>query len=345
METIGINIIVFLFLPYIILQKCTYLKYGWNENLLTPDDSAIVRGIAAIFVVFSHFLTLQGKQVYNLGPAILFRWTGGLGVCIFFFISGYGLWTKYQDNIITCHFLWKRFKNIIPTVLVLRFIFAFLLKTYQKGYKYFLLYTLNIEAPLWFITEIIIIYILYYIAAKVGKKHRIFLMTGLLILMSIIFYLLDMDERWYNANLVFTAGMLFAKYRVNFLIFYQKHYWIKLGLNVFLFIICSVGFSLFKGRLLAISLKLIAGSLFSICLVAVLMKIQVNSRLLLFIGKYSLQIYVIHLSLRELISITIGRRSPLLFFSLGFISTFLLTIIYQYIERKIRNVISTSFCI
>lgn len=339
METIGINIIVFLLLPYIILRKCTYLKNDWNENLLTRNDSAIMRGIAAIFVVFSHFLTFQGRQTHNLGPAILFKWTGGLGVCVFFFVSGYGLWITYQNRIVNCHFLWKRFKNVIPIVFVLRFIFAFLLKTSQKGYKYFLLYVLNIEAPLWFVTEIIFIYILYYITAKVTKNHRIFLMTVLLLLMSMGFYLLDFDERWYNANLVFATGMLFAKYRVKFLTFYQTHYWIKLNLNVIFFIVCSVSFSLFKGNFPAISLKLIAGSLFSFCLVGILMKIQVNSKLLLFIGNYSLQVYVIHLSLRELISIIVGRENLLLFFSTGLILTFLLTIIYQYISEKVIKTI------
>lgn len=70
--------------PY--FMECRIYKKSWNESVLTKDDSAIMREIAAMFVVFSHYVDLmKGRGMNNLGPASLMEHRGGLGVYVLFF--------------------------------------------------------------------------------------------------------------------------------------------------------------------------------------------------------------------------------------------------------------------
>ena len=307
--------------------------------VLTKDDSAAMRGIAAMFVVLAHYLYYLKEQGLNrLGPAQLMEWCGGLGVCVFFFASGYGLWMSYRNKDIDRTYLYNRFKNLVPAVIILRLIFGLTSGISNNGALYFLLYIINLKEPLWFVSEIILVYIIFYIAMKISKKHCIKLVSFMLVIMSIIFYLLGFEARWYNANLVFTAGMLTARYRQPLLNFLKKLYFLKLVGMLIVFGICAVGFSAFKGDIWANVLKLFAGAIFSICIFCVLMKLRIHSKLLLIIGRSSLQIYIIHLGVRDICKAAFGKKHLLSQFIGGIITSVIITIIYYYIESNIRRV-------
>lgn len=338
MNTIIINIVCFVLFPILVLWKAEYLKMSWNESVLTKDDSAAMRGIAAMFVVFSHYVDFMKKGGMNsLGPASLMDYCGGLGVCVFFFASGYGLWMSYRNKNVDRSYLYNRFKNLIPTTVILRLIFGLLLGKAQNGVLFFFLYIVNLKEPLWFISEIVLIYIIYYIAMKISPKHSIKLVSCMLVLMSVIFYLLDFAAGWYNANLVFTAGLLTAKYRKNILEFFKKQYLLKLAMLVLMFGICAIGFATFKGNLWANVLKLVAGAIFSICIFCFLMKCRLHSELLLIIGRCSLHLYIIHVGMMGIWGRFLGEDRLLLQFICGIITSIIATVICYYAELYIKN--------
>ena len=338
MNIIIINIVCYLIFPILVLWKAEYLKNSWNEAVLTKDDSAAMRGIAALFVVFAHYLYYLNEHGINrMGPAKLMQWCGGLGVCVFFFASGYGLWMSYQNKGVDRSYLYNRFKNLIPVIIILRLIFGLTSGITRKGALYFLLYIFNLKEPLWFVSEIVLVYIIYYVAMKISKKHSIKLVSCMLVIMSIIFYLLGFEARWYNANLVFAAGLLSAKYRKNLLDFFKKQYFLKLSSLIILFGICAIGFSTFKGDVWANILKLIAGAIFSICIFCILMKLRIHSRLLLIIGRSSLQIYIIHLGVRDIWAGAFGENYLLLQFIGGIITSVILTVIYYFTDLQIKS--------
>lgn len=338
MNTVIINAICFLLFPCIVLWKAEYAKQGWNDGVLTKDDSAALRGIAAVFVMFAHFLIyLNENGMGKIGPAKLYEWCGGLGVCVFFFASGYGLEIAYQKKKVDYKYIKSRFISIVPAFLILRLVFAVCLAVWKQGWVYFLLYLFNLKEPMWFISEIILIYILYFIAMKISRKNSIILMTLFLFGMSMSFYFLNFDARWYNANLVFVVGMLIAKYRIEFLSFMQKVYWLKLIFCILLFGATAVGFTFFKGEVWANGLKLLAGALFSILFVCVFMKLRIHSRSLLFLGKNSLQLYIIHLSVLDVFEAWHVDWRLLLQFIMGLAISTLLTIIYALSEAYLKK--------
>ncbi|MCM1495516.1 MAG: acyltransferase [Bacteroides sp.] len=314
-----------------------------DKKVLTKEDSTSLRGLAALFVMFSHYiLFIENKFAIHVGPAKILEWFGGLGVCLFFFLSGYGCYLSLDKKEVRLSFLWKRFMGILPTYLILRIIFGLLLKEYDGGIISSLLYILGLRAPFWFVSEIIIIYILLYIAAKLNKRHVIGIMTILLCIMSFIFWLLHFEARWYNANLVFCLGMLFAKKRDIVLDFLQKSYWLKCVGIICLFGLFSGGFVVFKTNTFSVGLKLIAGGLFCFIFVLFLMKIKIASPVIMYIGKKSLHFYMIHLYVQNMYDKMIYIENAAVWIILCILTSLTITVIYGLLEDGIRKRIGSK---
>lgn len=75
------------------------VKYGFNRAYISPYNTLPVKGFWVLAVFFSHFsgyVALTGA----LNSAFLWvnRQIGQLCVVMFFFYSGYGIWTSYQSK-------------------------------------------------------------------------------------------------------------------------------------------------------------------------------------------------------------------------------------------------------
>lgn len=339
-ECLIINIIVYLLFPLIVFMKAGIRNSEIDKKVLTKDDSTSLRGVAALFVMFSHYiLFIENKFMCDVGPAKILEWFGGLGVCLFFFLSGYGCYMTVDKKEVRISFLWKRFVNVLPTYLILRITFCFLLKEYDGGIITTLLYILGFREPLWFVSEIIIIYILLYIAVKLNKKHVIGITAVFLFIMSVIFFLLHFEARWYNANLVFCLGMLFAKHRDKVLAFLQRRYWLKWVEIIFLFGLFSGGFVAFKTYAFSAGLKLIAGGLFCFIFVLFLMRIRIASPAIMYMGKKSLHFYIIHLYVQNIYERMIIVENAAAWFTLCILSSLTLTVLYGLLEDGIKRII------
>lgn len=200
-----------------------------KKEILNKDDTNVLKGFAAVCIMLAHYVLYSMEETATAlgGPIAVMKWAGGLGVCIFFFCSGYGLFLSVSEKEIENVFLWKRFKRILPAYWILRFIFAVLLNEMQHGFIYFVLYVLGIKEQAWFVTEILLVYILFYISVKISRKHLIPIMTAMLAAMSLLFFFMKLEARWYNANLVFALGMIFACYKSRLIEWLEKKYWLK----------------------------------------------------------------------------------------------------------------------
>lgn len=189
-DVIIINFIVFILFGAVLLpgMQTIWNKNAIHEDALNKSDSFMLRGMAALFIIFSHYVTYVGEFLETgLGLARIYVWFGGLGVCIFFFVSGYGLEITYKDAPVTVDFLKKRFFNIIPTYVVVRCIFGLIEKKYINGFGYFTGYIVGIHEPLWFVTEILIIYLIYYFSKKICPlRCSVAIMALCLSIMSVI---------------------------------------------------------------------------------------------------------------------------------------------------------------
>lgn len=94
----------------------------------------IIRGLAALFVVFEHLLP---KEVGRFFPQ------GQIGVSMFFFISGFVMVYSFKENESGMTFLKKRIARIYPTYVILS-LPIFIYMTMQSGSLIYLLHNISL---------------------------------------------------------------------------------------------------------------------------------------------------------------------------------------------------------
>lgn len=334
-----INFIVFILFGAVLFPG---MQIIWNKNIIYEDavsksDSFMLRGIAALFIIFSHYITYVGESTgTGLGPAKIYVWFGGLGVCIFFFVSGYGIERSYKASPVTIDFLKKRLFNIVPSYIFIRILFGLIEKKYSNGIGYFAGYLLGIYEPLWFVTEILIIYLLYYLSKKISPSRYYLAITAIcLAIMSVIMFCMGLEPRWYNANLIFVLGMLAAKYNHSFMNFFRKSYCIKMGVMSIVFICLSILYSMEKGSVLADFLKLISGSFFCLLFWGLILKVRFQSEIIKWFGKKSLYLYMIHLEIWKIYDMFFVNKH--MQFVICLTGTFVFTFMYCIIEERFKR--------
>lgn len=91
--------------PVVVLAK---IKKVSGIVLLDKDDIDVIKGIATCFVMIAHMINeLKISEVKISSFLDIFTVTGGMGVLLFFFVSGYGIYKGYSDRKPTWKF-WKR---------------------------------------------------------------------------------------------------------------------------------------------------------------------------------------------------------------------------------------------
>ncbi len=296
MKYIMIYILVFIVFPVAFFFPFHIRKKNEYTEILNKNDTYVLRGFAAVAVMIAHYVVYSMAEAGDLrGLISVWKWAGGLGVCIFFFCSGYGLLLSTANKEINKQFLWKRLKSILPTYWLLRLMSALLLNEMKNGVWDFILYVVGIKRPAWFVTEILLVYLLFYISVKVSKKKEILVMTVMLTVMSFFFFLLGFEAMWYNANLLFALGMIFARYKESCIHWFCEKYFLKMVVVFFLFCLLAGIFVTLKiNGISCDGIKLLAGGGVCIILFQVLIKLKLESVSMIFIGRNSLQLYLIH---------------------------------------------------
>lgn len=270
------------------------------EVLLTLDDSNLLKGFAACFVILSHAVyAAQAKGLLQAGIFTLITQLGGIGVLIFFFLSGYGIYKGYGERKPGPGFFEKRIRNIVVPVISIKVFLYFVMAA--SGRKFNLQEILVSFQSEWFAAIILIEYVLFcvsWIAVKTEyTRNKIICDTLLNICLIAVFVCLHTDPKWYNGVLLFPAGMLAAKYERQ-LIGGCGHRWgTSLGICTSLFALCSLCFVVYKGVWWSNIFKTGAGIALGLLFCIIFMKIRFHFVILNYIGKRSLYYYVIHVNL------------------------------------------------
>lgn len=288
------NIVSLLIFPAIVLFN---LKVEKRDDVINLSDSNVMKGVAAVFIFFAHFYDhLSG--VTGIGIGKLWLYMGGVGVCIFFFLSGYGL--NISDSIQKPGFIEKRLKNVLIPFVVIRIICFFINYSFtNKGIAFFIGYVLGIFEPQWFVSMILIIYVGYYICYKIfGRKRLNFAVFVYNVGIGILFFMLGANPRWYNAHLLFSAGMIVADHNASVINTLKRINW-WLG-NVILgggFLSFAILFSLNKGCWWSIAFKILSGMFVCLLFMNLFLHVRFRSRPIQWVGRNSLLFYIIHLQI------------------------------------------------
>ena len=259
---IGIYLLCLIIFPVTILYKIEILNKSRMNVLMSRNDTQFLRGVSACFVVLAHFCTWVNKiQEMNNIFYFAISQLGGIGVLIFFFVSGYGIYESYAYKTPNWDYLWKRAKSVYFPYLIIKFllvIFDFIIgRRITFGLQEFISYILVDE---WFVHVILIQYIVFFIIWKFLNVKRMILYSFLVdCVLSCVYIIEKKPDGWFNALWLFTFGMACSQYKDKICNFLDVRTWIKSFLFLGAFCIIGVLFAVNKGAYWANPFKVIGG--------------------------------------------------------------------------------------
>lgn len=302
----------------------------WRETSLSLHSSKGLLGFCAVGIMLHH----MSQTIYfaKEDPGILLFMVD-IGVCfvgMFFFFSGYGLYSSLRDK---PDYLKGFLRRRLPTVLVPFYMcnFVFILGSYLFGYKFkegelipYLTGAILMNSQMWYIVEILVLYLLFYLVFRLISNRNAacgvyFILTLILIGFSLRLGhdtttptqgLWFHGEWWYNTTLLMPAGILFAKWEKQILGFIRKFYGIVLIVSVLMtaflyketmFMIQNKGYwyewdgyAGYKEKVqtLAVQTPFVLVTVFTV--IVILQKIEFGNKILDFLGSIALELYLIH---------------------------------------------------
>lgn len=293
----------------LIVLSCKFvqpIQAGYNEEYLSRDITTAERGIAALFIVMHHL----SQAIPVRGPVVLMRYIGFIMVALFFFLSGYGLMFGFlnkQDYL--RDFLRKRVLTIlIPYWFVdIGMIIIQLMRGHTYSVSDYILSFVGVETitDTWFVTAIIILYIIFYVTFKLAdcfedsETAGSFLLGIFLIVYYIVCILFDVDSFYTASVSAFLFGVLWHQIGNRVMAAVKRKY-------AFSFVSVSLCFAiLFLGRLalstygydnkiIHIVLRNMISIIFVLWVLILTQKILIKGKALRALGSISYEIYIVH---------------------------------------------------
>ena len=306
-------------------------KGKFFDNFLDLDITKCLQGFAAVAIMLHH-LTQKVTQYgqYDKGAIGIMNDCGVLLTGLFFFFSGYGLYISFSAKE---DYLKGFIRKRLPVVLIpfystnTIFVLISLLLGYEMTVGEFFLYISGLvllNSQMWYIVEIVVLYLAFFIIFKTIKKQNAAFaaMAVFILILTTISLLLGHDykyacggawfkgEWWYNSTWLFFVGMLIARYRTTVIAFARKYYAVLLPLGILLFaamhhatlyMLRNVGYWKeyegypgYKEKFLTCLVQTHTAIIFVLVLLLLTMKLQFNNRILKFLGKIAIELYLIH---------------------------------------------------
>lgn len=298
-----LDLLVLLFLATAFLKiKVIVPSRTFNEEYLSVKTCNSYRGFFALVVLLHHI------SQRTSGGALLSDFTrvGYLAVAVFFFLSGYGLQKKnLTDSSYHKGFLSKRVLSIFIPYVIMSFIYwcAYaLLGDVRTPSVIFYNFIKNGDPIVWFswyVVNILIFYIVYYVLMKIFKQNRPGMILGgvfYYIIYALLCRKLSFGQWWYQTSLLPVLGIFLASYEKHILEFAKKYYLLLFSACWLLFILLAR----FKWQILEnisgsfsnLFLTIILAVLFVTGVVLSSLKLGFGNKILDFLGKISFEIYM-----------------------------------------------------
>ncbi len=233
-------------------------KGTWHEEALSLKVSKGLLGFCAAAIMLHH----MSQTIYfaKEDPGILLFMVD-IGVCfvgMFFFFSGYGLYSSLRDK---PDYLKGFLRHRLPAILIPFYIcnFAFIIGSCLWGFKMegkellpYLTGVILMNNQMWYVVEIFFLYLLFYLVFRLVKnRDAACLVYGVCVVLLIAGSLfLGHDtktptqglwfhgEWWYNTTFLMFVGVLFARWEKQLLGFFRKFY----GISLILSVLCTAFF-------------------------------------------------------------------------------------------------------
>lgn len=338
-----------IFTIILILIGITFKK---NDNsFFDTQTTASLRGVAVLFLIFGHFsfVCLKQKMFFNLG--------GYWAVIIFLFISGYGLYQRYQLNNIRGNFWKKRISNLYPSLWVTLVLFILLdhfLLNLSYPLQRILLNMLGIHLnefpvinpPIWFIQYIMVQYLIYWLISKfpfpdIFKLISLFVICFCIAILVNVSSINSMCKAWWTLyTIAFPIGVLFGKYQKQirgFIAEYLKNQFFLLMPLILSLVIFLYWDDFLPDSFYLRTIKPLALIIPTILVLIIYERINLQSKFLLFLGNYSYEIYLLHWPFMIKYDCFLFREPLYIFFFAYFVSLLILSYVLSKTSILIRN--------
>lgn len=167
-----------------------YLEKNWDLNNISLARNTIF-GIATLWIILFHSSYLNFSDIYLVGNYVEYlRVIGNIGVDIFLFLSGVGLFFSYTKDKNVLRFYKRRVSRIFPAVLIVSIIWYGFSGTKRLSAFLCKILLLNFfkegDCSFWFFSLLLILYIIYpilhYFVEKKGLVGSIILIILSLVL-------------------------------------------------------------------------------------------------------------------------------------------------------------------
>lgn len=303
-----------------------------NNNYISKENSACIKGIFIILVFFSHIRSYMSFNFYGDNIVIqIIKYVGQLMVTMFLFYSGYGIFENIKRN---KEKYIKSFpkKRILKTFLefalaIITFLICNLLANRQYNVKTILLaFTgwTSIGNSNWYMFVIFSLYIITFISFSIFKKNdKLSILTTFLLSILFIFIVSKYRPEYYiNTAMCFVAGIIYSYFKEK-IESKLKNNWVYYISIVILFL--SFIF-LYKMQNNIIIYNILA-IIFSYIVVLFTMKIEIKNKILLWFGNKLFWIYILQRIPMMLFQHII--HNSIVFFAVCLLSTCLLAYTYS----------------
>lgn len=285
---------------YLIVPLCCLWGVSIHRNQtvsLSQDITLSIRGVGMLLIVFVHSIDNY------INPQTFFIYVSGvLGVAACFLVSGYGLHKSFarKENYLKGFLQTKALRMLLPyAVLYIVYLIFSLFFGDTPSFSVIAGELLTLQMGgllLWYLKVQLLCYVIFYLCYRFipGRKARMVAVFGGIVLWMILAMALDFGVSWYNTCLFFPLGLLLAEYEKPVLRLLKKPAvtLVNAGATGILFAAIYF-FGRFGPDLIYDWVYMLV---FNAALIGMLLHIR-GSRLLNAFGKYSMEIYLLHLLL------------------------------------------------
>lgn len=270
----------------------------------TKDQTLILRGIAILMVIASHYVVWYADLVTYEPINYAVSRLGVYGVNIFFLVSGYGLAKSAAKKSLGWGYWKSRLKNTYVPYLVIAVAIELWVKSEWTPKHCFRVLT---GYEFWFVRNILVFYLAFFLIFKLTKTNWLRIVLLAAAVFGYSWWLMDIGRAsfWFVSNLSFVIGAALALYEKKLLKAADFGYpvWLLILAAMMVWVVKSgmdIRFTPVE-NCDKMGPGMIASTIWTLFCIQIVRLLPMQPGFLKFPGKLSLELYLLHTFLYNLV--------------------------------------------
>jgi len=303
--------IFYLLFAALIIWGMKFMKPGqWNDEVMSYDHTKAFLGFCSVGIILHHCAEATSAAwlpPFKIAPGLEgFVCVGYLFVASFFFCSGYGMYRASRKEDFARRFFPKRIVPILIPTVVTWLVFVILRAIRKMPFKGD---PMQWHPHIWFIPVLLILYVAFLIGFGLIKKDLvgIIIVFAATIGLNFLLYKRNFGTWWFNTNHLFVLGIIVSKYEKSLMKVFKKFYVLFLIISLALTVagfavgnywyqVCELlhyKYDYEKSVYLCYLAQVVSAFSFAWLILLIGMKIRIGNPALKFLGKMTLDLYMI----------------------------------------------------